>query len=212
MSVRSEAWGTLDLDEVQYPITYWYTVTGPWGTTHQWLTVEAPAVAGNQDAIIALGPELWAKAIAGAITADSALVMTVSTVWREPTLGGFAPLPPVFGGLSGAPAPAEDAAVLVMNTGKLDPLGSRRLYLGGIPARWVAHRLLTEVGMRALEGQAQAMVMGLCGHLTGSPLRWLIAYPNLLDATLENPQGVAFRRVEYVAVAHHTARVRQAPA
>lgn len=206
MSLDAEAWGSLALYQLSYPIRFDYLIGGDWGSTRQSLTVDAPGVGGNGPAILELGILLWQRAIAGAITSSTLLTMGTAHVWKEPALSNMLPPIGARGALSGAAAPRERSAVLVLHHGRGDALPHRRLYFGGIPDRWTASGLLTHVGLRAMEGTAQAMVMGMCGHLTGGPLAWLVEYPGLIAATPDNPTGTLFRRVEYIAAAHHLDR------
>lgn len=192
------------LEDFEWPVTYRYHMRAPWGDTQSELTVDVPALKDDIESSTKLGGELWRRAIAAAITRETELVVTDAVIWRF--IPSPLPLAEVFskGLLGGTPATRNRSACLVLHSGHIDRRARQRFALPGIPAEWVTGGLLNRTARGGLERLARAMLMGMCGHLTGGPMVWLLPYPRLLDVSATNPSGVAFRRVEYVRCCWHT--------
>lgn len=192
------------VEAYDWPVTYRWLYAAPWGLTQSELTVNVPALRDNVAASGKLGYALWERSVAAATTGSTVLQAVDFIPWRFAPAPLFGLEPPVAGLLAGIAAPRAESGCLVMHTGHLDRLATRRLPLPGIPYRWIADRLVTVGGRQALEAVGQLMIMGMGGTLTGSPMTWLVAYPGLLEPTISNPSGVAFRTVEYLRVQWHT--------
>lgn len=196
----------IDLPALEWPVTFRWLIRAPWGRTQQELTVDVPALKDDVGASGRLGYELWKRAVAAATTNQVLLEAVDYIPWRFSPVPLFGLEPPVAGLLQGIPAPRADTACIVMHTGHLDRLSTRRMAVPGVPYRWINERLVTVGGRQALEALGQLMVMGMCGTLTGAPMVWMLAYPGLLEPTIENPSGVAFRRMEYLRICWHTTK------
>lgn len=174
--------------------------------TQQELTVDVPELTDNLEATVALGRLLWQRGVAPATTRQSVLWYWETVVWKGLPVPVAQPDGFSTGLLEGTAAAREDSPVVVMHTGHADGRGRRRFFLAGAPASWVPDGLMTMNALNAAEAWGRLMMVGLSRHITGSPLLWLLRYPQLLPVTVDNPSGVAFRRVEYLRCCWHTER------
>jgi hypothetical protein len=131
------------------------------------------------------------------------MYLSFSTSWK--TLGG--PVP--YAGIEGrgnriwTPSSRRNSPQMVMLTGHDDDDGRRRFFLPGAPSNWSRDGLLTREGWENLLPHAAGCMLGLAEPGLASGLEWLIAYPNVLEASLANLPGVAFRRVQHLRVCQH---------
>lgn len=200
MSAASEKFRVLGLDAVTWPCTFRYHVKAAWGETQQVLTVDAPGLYDMIGASVQLGLELWQRGVALATTRSTSLLWWETVAWKASSI----PVPQIattaFGLLSGTPAPRFVTPQLELLTGHADDLGFRRFPLAGAPAEWQSLGILTHGGMNAAELAGRILMLGLGTHMSGSPMQWLLTYPQLLPADVENPSGVAFRVVTNLRV------------
>lgn len=196
----------LPLTDFLHPITFRYWVGAPWGLTRQALTVNAPNFLGNAEALLRLGRLLWLGVTAPAVTTSVRLELMAIHAWRGSGIGVPQPVAETKGQRTAFTAPREQSPQLLMLTGHPDDDGKRRFFLPGVPRNWVADGLLTPAGWEELMGHARSIIMGLGAEGGAQPLDWLWAYPGALEPTLENPVGVAFRRVRHIRVCYHTDR------
>lgn len=194
----------LPLEQFAWPVTYGYIVATPWGTTRQSLTVNVPQLEGMPDATRLLGRLLWGTVTAPAVIGDVKLTHVSVTFWKS--LGVAIPMPiqELRGNLIGRASPREHTPQMVMLTGHADDDGKRRFFFPGAPRGWVKDGLLQKEGWEHLLPHAAGCMLGLQEPALSSGLEWLIAYPGVLESTLENFTGVAFRRVTHLRVCHHT--------
>lgn len=190
----------------QWPVTWRFTITGPWGETRQELTVDVPSLTDNIEASQKLGEELWRRSIATAMCRQMALSIVETMCWR----GSLAPLPApailATGLLDGTPTGRSDAAVVVQHSGHMDDLARRRFFLPGIPETWVHGRKLILGARDALQWWGEALGIGIARHRFGGDMQWLLAYPELLPPTIDNVRGVAFRKVVRLRGMEYTER------
>jgi hypothetical protein len=184
----------------EWPVTWRYHVSAPFGRTQQLLTVDVPAFAGSIEHSQQLGLELWSRGLAGASTVGLELLEWDTVCWRLAP----AALPlQAFGarGHNSGPSTGRDrAAFLTLETGLLDSFGFRRLCLPAIPESWALGNQLSFAGWDGLLTIAEGLNIGLQQPIAGGPYQWLIPYPELLPASPSNPSGVAFRKVTKVRV------------
>lgn len=194
----------IGLEAFAWPVTYTYFIRAPWGETQQRITVNVPELEGHTEATNRLGPLIWSVTTAPAVVGDISMYLSFATTWRSYGL----PVP--FGGIEGrgnliGTASARDRTPqMVMLTGHDDDAGRRRLFMPGAPNTWSSGGLLTPAGWEALMPHAAGCMLGLAEPQLLSGLEWLIAYPNVLEASLGNLPGVAFRRVKHLRVCQHT--------
>lgn len=193
-----------ELHDFEWPITFRWHMQTPFGRTQQDFTVDAPGLRDDIEGSMALGHVLWQRSIAPAMVTDVELTHHDTVMWRFVAAG----LPQLNtanrGMLAGTAAPRDDSACIVMHTGHMDHRAVRRLIIPGIPSAWASDGLIGVGARHALESLGQGLIMGLARHLTGSPMLWLLAYPQLLEPQSDNPSGVGFRKVEYLRIAWHT--------
>lgn len=192
------------LDDVAWPVTWRWHTRGPWGDTTQEVTVNVPGLEGDIAGSMRLGGLLWERSVAAATTSEMQLREWDTVCWRFADAGLPSLDPPKIGRLAGTPAARKDTPVIVLHTDHLDTLAMRRFFVPGVPDRWIEDELVTRGAFHALEALGHVMTMGLQGHLTGGPMIWMIAYPQLIEPSIANHGGVAFRRVEYLRICHHT--------
>lgn len=202
--LEAQALKVIPLEDVPWPITYRFHVELPWGESVQYLTVDAAALAGDLESSMALGGQLWRRGIAPAMSLQTRLLGWDALMWRFvdaalPVLDGNS-----RGLLAGPAAPRAHAAVAVLMSDVGGSFAYQRAHLPGSPAAWLDGDKLSLNGRDALEAWGGMMLMGLSGHITGGPLRWLLPYRGVLTPTPGNPGGHAFRRVDYVLGMHHT--------
>lgn len=196
----------LPLSDFLHPVTFRYWVGAPWGQTRQAITVNAPNFLGNDEALVRLGRLLWLGVTAPAVTSSVRLELMAIHVWRGAGLGVPHPVAQAEGQHHAFTAPRDETPQLLMLTGHPDDDGKRRFFLPGVPRNWVGNGLLTAAGMESLMGHARSIIMGLGAEGGAQPLDWLWAYPGALEPTVENPTGIAFRRVVHIRVCYHTDR------
>lgn len=196
--------GMLGLDDFAWPVTYTFFMSTPFGETQQSITVNAPQLEGKTEATKRLGPLLWSVLTAPAVVGDVSMYLSFSTSWRA--YGVPQPYAGIEGrgNLIGLSSSRERTPQIVMLTGHLDNAGRRRLFVPGAPRHWSSDGLLTTPGWEALLPHAAGCMLGLAEPGLASGLEWLIAYPNVLEASLANLPGVAFRRVTHLRVCSHT--------
>lgn len=194
----------LGLEQLAWPVTYQYFLDTPFGETQQTLTVNVPQLEGMTEATKRLGPLLWSVLTAPAVVGDVRQYLCWVTTWKAYGV----PWP--VGGIEGRgnqialSSSRENTPQIVMLTGHHDPDGKRRLFMPGAPRHWSENGLLTTTGWEQLLAHANGLMLGLATPDLLSGLEWLIAYPNVLEASLGNLPGVAFRRVQHLRVCHHT--------
>jgi hypothetical protein len=196
----------LALESFLNPVTFGYLVDTPWGSTRQWITVNSPGTVGNDEAERRLGREIWMGVTAPAVTSSVHLTLQSVTHWKGLALSVPVPVADAAGELHAFTAPREHSAQLLLLTGHPGDDGKRRLFLPGVPRHWVANELLTPTGWEQLMAHARALIMGMGPPNPGGTLEWLLPYPEVLEPTINNPRGVAFRRVQHVRVCYHTDR------
>lgn len=194
----------IGLEELAWPITYTYFIATPWGETQQTLTVNVPQLEGQTEATKRLGQLLWGSFAATAAVGDVSMYLTWVTTWKaygvpQPVAGVE-----LRGNLIDLAAPQDETPQLVLLTGHDDDAGRRRLFLPGAPRSWVSGGFLTTAGWEALLPHAAGCLLGLAEPGLNSGLEWMIAYPNVLEASLTNLPGVAFRKVKHIRVCWHT--------
>lgn len=193
-------------EQYVWPVTYRFHFRAPWGDTQQELSVDAPELEGQLQQSFNLGAELWSRAIAPAISRDVSCIAWDTVCWKHIAAGFPAALPQMLGGVLEAPLPRDNTPVAVLHTGHADDLSRRRFFFPGAPASWVASRMLTLEGWDRLEDWGVAMGAGLSRSRTNAPMQLLLAYPQLLPPSIENPSGVAFRPVRHIRGMLLTAR------
>lgn len=189
-----------------WPITYRWHVSAPWGLTQQELSIDVPALEGDEGKSRTFGPMLWRTVVAPATTFQTYLVGTDVVCWK----GLAAPLPhvhvPVGGVRGGDPCSRENTPQVVLHTGHTDDMARRRFFLAGAPESWVGGRMVTLEGWDELESWWNALGVFARELVPGAPAQLLIAYPNLLPTSVENPTGVGFRKVVTGRGTLHAAR------
>lgn len=188
------------LEDLANPITYRYNLATSWGVSSQELTLDIPELAGLSAESIALGRRVWSDLIAVAISHVCQLSFLEMVRWKQG--------PAVILGATGAPAGAsflggtafENSGHLMLHTGFTDRFARRNLWVPNMVSTWQADGVLTDAGQRGLYGLAAVLSMGMGIVGIGGPIQWLIAYPDVVDATPANLRGVAFRRVEWIRV------------
>lgn len=188
------------LEDTQNPLTWRFNLSTPFGVTSQELTLDVPEIADNLAAAHALGRRIWTDLIASAITRRCTLDFQELVRWK------ISPLPNL--GATGGPTgssnlPATNkfnSGCLVLHTGHTDSFARRRFFLPAMPAVWVVDGSLTPQGMTNLYRFSSIALMSFANAIGGSPMRWLIAYPDVGPVDIGNLRGVAFRTVEYVRV------------
>ena len=200
----AHALGMINLHELAWPVTFTYFIRAPWGETQQTLTVNAPQLEANTEATRRLGPLLWSVLTAPAVVGDVSMYLCWTTIWKA-----YAVLPPaggleLRGNLFGPASRRVDTPQIVMLTKHPDNAGRRRLFMPGAPRDWSSGGMLTTQGWEQLLAHAAGCMLGLAEPGLVSGLEWLIAYPNVLEASLANLPGVAFRRVTHLRVCQHT--------
>lgn len=201
-----EKFRLLDPASLTWPCSFRYHLRTDWGDTQQVLSVDAPGVANLQGASTKLGLELWRRSVAIATTRQVSLLWWETVTWRTSSIPVPQVASSVFGLLSGNPSRREDTPHLELLTGHDDPLGFRRFPLAGSPSDWHDGHQLTFGGMNAVELTGRIMFCGMSNVLAAAPMRWLLAYPDLLPASAENPSGVGFRAVTDVRCFRHILR------
>lgn len=196
------AW-MLPLNDFAWPVTYSYIVANPWGTTRQVLTVDAPACANNEVATERLGRLLWAMVTAPAVSFRTQLFAMTVTPWRQISVPVLRVIQGMRGTLLGDPLPRERTPQVVMLAHPGDNDSRRRLFMAGAPERFATGDLLDTDGFEALVAHCQGLMLGLASPGLGSGIEWLLAYPGMLEHSLDNFTGVAFRRVQHLRVVHH---------
>lgn len=196
----------IDPATLHWPVTYRWTLSTPFGLTQQELTVDVRELQGDNNATRALGKELWARAIAMAMHRSVVLRNWETVIWSEGNIPSNDPDFMTAGMLHGTPTDRNNSGCLVLMTGHDDPNGMRQLCQPCLPSTWVNQGVLSRGGREAMETWAQFLFMGLAGHLTASPMVWLIAYPRALTGVTGVLSEVGFRRVEYVRVCRLTTR------
>lgn len=190
----------IDLEDVAFPITWRFNLSTSWGASSQEITMNVPGFTHDLPPAIALGVFMWRDIISTILTTRVVLDFVEVVRWK------ISPLPLL--GAAGAPAgqihaqrtSRENSGVLVLHTGHYDAAARRRFYVPNMPVSWVADRLMTDAGTKALYDFAAIMLGGSSFELPGAPLEWMIPYPDVIAPTLANLRGVAFRRVQYVRV------------
>lgn len=195
--------GMMGLEDFAWPVTYTYFIRAPWGETQQRLTVNVPQLEGMTEATKRLGALLWSMVTAPAVVGDVRMYLAFVTTWKAygpPVVAGGLEL---RGNLIDYAAPRDATPQLVMLTGHNDDYGRRRLFMPGAPRTWTANGLLKPAGFETLLPHAAGCMLGLQEPQLASGMEWLIAYPNVLEATLGNLPGVAFRHVRHLRVCWH---------
>lgn len=206
MTTEAEGLGLIDLPQLEWPITYRYTVRLPWGYTRQVLTVNALGLGDSPDRAVELGRQLWTRTVAPATSRHVELVTHDTVAWRF--FPAALPMAHVatYGLISQEPALPEETPCVVLDTRIRGTRRFRRFFIGGAPRSWVVGRQLTWGGMYALEGWCQLALMGLRSRHHGGPFEWLVHYPHALTPTMENPSGVGFRRVTDLRLCSYTSK------
>lgn len=185
----------LGVDDLTWPITYRYVVAGGRGWTTWELSVDVPKLNAKIDESIQYGIQFFNATIA------TAICTSIDLVYFDYFLHKGAAVPGIFGPGEGrgklfsTPAPRDKSAVISFNTGHMDKWGRRRHFLFGMPFNWQDGNLLTERGWDGAMHYAQLLAISLNAHFIGGDLQHLVAIWNVLPHTLDNPFGVAFRRV-----------------
>jgi hypothetical protein len=191
------------LEEFAWPVTYSYFIQAPWGQTQQRLTVNVPQLEGLTEPTKRLGPLLWATVTAPAVVGDVSMYLCFVTTWKAygvpQPVGGLE----LRGNLIAPSSTRDNTPQLVMLTGHDDKPGRRRLFMPGAPRDWTADGMLTREGFETLLPHAAGCMLGLAEPGLNSGLEWLVAYPNVLEASLSNLPGVAFRKVRHLRVCQH---------
>lgn len=200
----------IGLEALAWPVTYQFWMDTPFGETQQTITVNVPQLEGMTEATKRLGPLLWSVLTAPAVSGDVRMYMTWSTSWK--VYGAPTPFAGIEGrgNLIATAAARDDTPQMVMLTGHVDDDGRRRLFMPGAPASWSSEGMLTTAGWEGMMAHANGLMLGLATPDLVSGLEWLIAYPNVLEATLGNMPGIAFRRVQHLRVCQHTDKAPEA--
>lgn len=201
----------IDLAELEWPVTYMYEVSAPWGLTRQELTVNVPALVDNFAATERLGLALWSLVTAPAVSGFVALQGLSWVPWRFGAAAPPSPTLPRFGDRIAVPASRDNSPQLVFLTGHGDKASRRRFFLPGAPREWVSEGLLTREGFEQLLPHASGMMLGLATPELGSGIEWLLVYPGEVQGNPDNPTGTCFRRVKHVRVCWHVDRAPDVP-
>lgn len=91
-----------------------------------------------------------------------------------------------------------------MCTGHPDNYGARRLDLPNTPRSWQSGGMLTNSGWDGLMQFAHGFKMGMAGTEIGGDLQHLIAYPGIVEPTIDNLSGTWLRKVTHLKVLQYT--------
>jgi hypothetical protein len=187
------------------PCSFRYEMRTSFGLVAQDLSVDIKIFITDPSYYSAICLQLWRSTIATAISRDVRLDMAWLVRWNQSPLAfPVAPMLLDRGRQSGTPAGKAHTATVIMHTGHSDNLAARRLYLPSTPLRWQTDTMLNGAGWDSLLTWAQGVRMGLAADDLGGDLQHLIAYPRIIEPTLENLAGVGFRTVSHLKVLQYT--------
>lgn len=193
----------IKLEDLSNPLTWRFNLSTPFGITSQELTLDVPAIGDDLAAALMLGARVWTDHIASAITASCSLDFIELVRWKISPLPvlGAAPARPFASHL---PATGKfNSGLLVLHTGHKDSRARRRFFLPCMPRNWQTDNVLNDAGRKNLGDLSRILIMGLQVDVGGSPMRWLLPYPDSLEADIGNLRGVGFRDVRAVRVCDH---------
>jgi len=185
----------IGIDDLTDPITYRFIGQGGRGWTSWEISVDAPGMLGTTEMETPLGPLLFQASIATAITSSIDLVYYDYIYHKRSPAVGLGAGGGARGIRSGTPAPRDKSGVLTFGTDHDDKYGRRRHYLYGMPYNWQDGNLLTDRGWDGCMGYAHLLAAGMHSRWIGGDFQHLIAYWNVLPASVPNVFGVAFRYV-----------------
>lgn len=194
------------------PVSFHYEMRTPWGLLAQDLSVDIRILLTKDEYVPAIGLQLWQSTIATAITSSCSLDMMYYVRWHTSPLA--LPWPPGFsqhGYQTGLPAGKLHCPIVLMHTGHTDNYAAREIVLPSTPLRWQAGGLLSEDGWDSLMQWAFGVRMGLAGEDIGGDLQHIIAYPHIVEPSIDNLAGVLFRKVTHLKVLQYTDKAPDLP-
>lgn len=200
-----EQLGMLEAGDFNDPVSYRFEMRAPFGLIAAELTVDIKILINDASYYGTIGESLWSASIATAISTAVSLDLVWFVRWRASPLA--LPHVPSFarrGRQSGSPIGKAHCPLVVMHTGHSDNYAARRITLPSTPAVWQADGMLTSRGWDSLMAWAQGLRMGLAADDLGGDLQHLIAYPGVVEPTIDNLNGVGFRRVTHLKVLQFT--------
>lgn len=207
-----EALAMLPADTFNDPVSYHYEMRCPWGLMALDLTVDIKILINDVSYYAAIGEHLWRSAIATAITTGVSLDTFFYVRWLAAPLAMPAvPSLSTRGRIHATGAGRGHCPIVLMHSGHADNYAARRITLPATPIAWQEDGILTPRGWDELMAWAQGVRMGLAADDIGGDLQHLIAYPHVVEPTIENLNGVGFRRVTHLKVLQFTDKAPDLP-
>lgn len=201
--VRRAMWR---MEEGDYPLSYRFGVSAPWGRSHFDLTWNIPTAPQIGLMFPEYGQFMLRASIALAMSwrarVDSAWVCR----WAEDAVWTPLDWSQLAGQESGAVAARGDSACITMMSDHTDPEGFRRLTIPGVPAAFAEEGMLTTYGAEQVQTLARAMIAGTGLDMGASSPVWMMLYPNAYPEGIVPAARVGFRYVRRVRVCQHTDR------
>src|SRR4029453_1869453 len=197
----AHALGMLEPEELNDPVPFRYEMRTPWGLFASHLSVDILIDLDDGSYYGTIASAIWNGAIATAICRTVNLDLVWLYKWKQ--TGAPFPFVPIGinrGRLGGTPANKAHSAHVMMHTGHSDDYAARALVLPQTPLSWQTDSMLNDRGWDALMEFAFGLRMGLAGSELGGDLQHLIAYPNIVEPTVDNLSGTYLRRVTYLKV------------
>lgn len=201
----AHAQGFLEPSELNDPVTFRYELRTNWGRMVQNLSVDILIDLDDGSYYRTIAQSIWTSAIATAICSSCRLEL----MWLYRWSGAGSPFPMVpdgfpTGRLVGTPANQARTAIIMQHTGHSDDYAARRLDMPNTPLRWQTDTMLNDRGWDGMMSCAHGLRMGMAGSDIGGDLQHLIAYPNIVDPTVDNLSGTWLRRVTHLKVLQYT--------
>lgn len=199
--------GYYELLELQWPVTFNWTMSVPWGFARMALTVEAPTLVNDPMATAHAVNQLWTAAIAPAISFLTTLVDGGAYLWKlgwSTSRDGTFPV-----GMNGIfPAGPSHGVAVVMHSGHTDRAARRRLIFPTCPRAWIDdHGQLEHDGAGKMLTHLRGMFAGLNGTIENAPMAWLLPNPTAFHDPITGFGRVGFRSVEHLRLCSYTVPV-----
>lgn len=199
----------IPLGQMHCPITYKYTISGPFGLSRQRIDVNTYLDPVDGDHLGKVGQYFWTASLALALT-DSVRLEVFT--WSTPAFGGLGGIvfpQNVTGRQLGTPCDGNDSPCVVLLSGHADKWGKRRMHFPGAPARWITDRRLNTDGEAHMLTMARILLLGMGSFMYFNPYGIGIIHPGTSARIRSGPPVASWRHFNYARVCSMTGQCPQ---